>query len=120
MADTSVARPNYLAMISFVLGLLGLLVALTAPIPFVPILSAFTWPFGLGAMLTGWAARRVARTNGDAQPDSRARWGIRLGCAGWIVQFATSVVKVILIGGFLTYLLGSWIGLWPPQPTPTP
>lgn len=110
-------RRNAWAVASFVLGLIGFLVALTAPIPFIPILSAFTWPLGLGAMVTGWVARRQAQMADDRSAAGTARWGVGLGCLGWTIQFITSTVKVLILAGLLAALFSS---LFNSTPTPTP
>jgi hypothetical protein len=124
MADTpaaSVSRRNYWPLVSLWLGVLGFALALTAPIPFVPIISAFTWPLGLAAMAAGWAGGRAARVSDDVTAAGRARWGIRLGCMGWIIQAATSTIKMLIIAGVLAYALSAYAGnLFTPQPTGTP
>jgi purine-cytosine permease-like protein len=104
---------NYLAIISLVLGILGLVVALTAPIPFVPLISAFTWPFGLVAIL----ASRAVKKNDDPTAQRQAKWGVRLGCMGWIIQFITSVVKLTIFIGLVVAGVQSLLGL---QPTSIP
>ncbi|MBM4423742.1 MAG: hypothetical protein FJ030_10160 [Chloroflexi bacterium] len=118
MADTrSIPRPrrNVWALASLWLGVFGLALALTAPIPFVPLISAFTWPLGFGAMMTGWAGRRAARSNGDATAGQQSRWGIRLGCLGWAVQVITSIVKMMILAGMITYAASRFF-----NGTPTP
>lgn len=115
------SQRNGWAILSLVSGLLGLLLALTAPIPFVPIISIFNWPLGLIALLAAWVARRQASQfplTGTAA--SQARWGVRLGCAGWTFQFIVSTIKVVLIAGFLSYLLGTTINTWLATATPVP
>jgi len=111
------SRGSGWAVASFVLGLIGFLVALTAPIPFIPILSAFTWPLGLGAMIAGWAARRQARTTGDDASMPQARWGVGLGCLGWTIQFVTSAIKVLIAIGFIALLINNALNS---TPTPSP
>ena len=109
---------NYWAIASFWCGLLGLLLALTAPIPLVPIISIFNWPLGLAALVTGWLGRRRAEAENDATASRRVWWGVRLGCAGWIIQFVTSAVKVLIIAWILATLFGSFLNQW--QATPIP
>lgn len=114
-------RRNYWAIVSLVSGTLRFLLALTAPIPFVPIISIFNWPLGLLAILTAWVARRQTPALAPTDPASfRTRWGIRLGCAGWIFQFIVSTIKVIIIAGFLSYFFGTAINSWLTAVTPTP
>ena len=115
--DVQVFRRNFWTITSFILGLLGFLVALTAPIPLIPILSAFTWPLGLGAMVTGWVGERLAKTAGDAGAIAQARWGIRLGCLGWLFQFIVSTIKVLILAGILALFVNN---MFNPQPTTTP
>jgi hypothetical protein len=113
-------EPNYWAIASLVCGILGLLLALTAPIPFVPLISIFNWPLGLLAIIAAWVARRQ-NPQGLAEPAAgRAKWGVRLGCAGWTLQFIVSTIKVILIAGFLSYFLGSAVSSWLGTATPVP
>jgi len=124
MADTpaaSVSRRNYWPLVSLWLGVLGFALALTAPIPFVPIISALTWPLGLAAMAAGWAGGRAATTKGDITGAGQARWGIRLGCLGWIIQAVTSVIKMLILAGILAYAVSALAhNLLTPQPTVTP
>lgn len=115
------ARKNYWPLFSLWLGVFGLALALTAPIPFVPFISALTWPLGLSAMAAGWAGGRAATTNGDVTGAGQARWGIRLGCLGWIVQAVTSVIKMLILAGILAYAVSALAhNLLSPQPTVTP
>jgi len=114
------ARRNYWAIVSLVCGLLGFLLALTAPIPFVPLVSIFNWPLGLVAILAAWVVRRQAPTDPDLSAAGRARWGVRLGCAGWTIQFIVSTIKVLVIAGLLTYFLGSAVSSWFATATPIP
>lgn len=106
-------RRNYLAIASLIFGILGLVVALTAPIPFVPLVSAFTWPFGLCAI----AFSKLAAAKNDAGAESQSKWGMRLGCLGWIIQFITSVVKWTIFIGLVSAAISTYFGL---QPTPIP
>lgn len=108
-----IKRPNYFAIASLVLGILGLVVALTAPIPFVPLISVFTWPFGLIAIL----ASRAVKRGDDPTAQQQAKWGVRLGCMGWIIQFVTSVVKWTIFIGLVVAGVQTLFGL---QPTPIP
>lgn len=117
MSGAASPHGNYWSAFSLWLGVFGFLVALTAPIPFIPLLSTLTWPFGLAAMAAGWAGERSAKAGGDASSGGRARWGIRLGCLGWIVQAATSVVKLFILAGVLAYGASSLFGQ---MPTPMP
>lgn len=123
MADTTApagARRNYWAIASLLCGVLGLAFALTAPIPFVPVISIFNWPLGLAAILAGWAGRRQADAAGDSAAAKWVGWGIRLGCAGWIVQFLTSVFKVLVLASLLAYFAGTALNGWPAASTPAP
>ena len=107
-------RRNNWAIAGLAFGILSLSVALTAPIPFIPLLSAFTWPLGLGAILLG----RFINTDGNPAAAAQARWGIRLGCLGWIVQIITSLVKLIILTGLMTLAITSFFN--DPTPAPTP
>ncbi len=119
--EASLPRRNYWSLFSLVLGVLGFLLALTAPIPFIPLISIFTWPLGLGALAAGWAGGRLARTTDDGAAAAQARWGIRLGCLGWAIQLATSAVKVLIAIGVLTYLFSMFVNnLFQPTPTAAP
>ena len=112
---------NYWAIVSLVSGTLGFLLALTAPIPFVPFISIFNWPLGLLAILTAWVARRHTPTLSATDPVAfRTRWGVRLGCAGWLFQFIVSTIKVILIAGLLSYFFGTALNSWLGTATPAP
>ena len=115
MIDAQRSHRNVWALTSLWLGVFGFALALTAPIPFVPILSAFTWPLGFGAMVAGWAGRRAAQSSGDATAEQRSRWGIRLGCLGWAVQVITSVIKMMILAGIITYAASTFF-----NGTPTP
>jgi hypothetical protein len=113
-------RTNYWSLASLIFGTLGLLFALTAPIPFVLVISVFNWPLGVAALLTGWKGGQLAKIVGDPRGASRARWGMRLGCLGWTVQFITSIVKVLLFTGLLVSFISPIVaGLRNGQPTPT-
>ena len=105
-------RRNLWAIAGLVFGILGLSVALTAPIPFIPLLSAFTWPLGLGAILLG----HFINTDGNPGAAAQTRWGIRLGCLGWIIQVITSLVKLMVLTGLITLAITSFFN----GPTPTP
>ncbi len=120
VAPVLVPRRNYWAVTSLVCGILGFALALTAPIPFVPIISIFNWPLGLIALLTGWVGLRQAKAHQDASATARVQWGVRLGCAGWVIQFVTSTIKVLILAGFLTYLIGTAVNQWLATATPIP
>lgn len=111
--STTLNRRNYLAIASLIFGILGLVVALTAPIPFVPLVSVFTWPFGILAI----SFSKLAAAKNDAPAEAQAKWGMRLGCLGWIIQFITSLVKWTIFIGLVSAAISTYFGL---QPTPIP
>jgi hypothetical protein len=50
----------------------------------VPLTTFLGLPFGLYALVTGWVAARQARARPDRRSARAARWGMGLGCAGFV------------------------------------
>ena len=108
MTDLTPLRRNLLAATSLVLGTLSFLFALTAPVPFIPLISLFAYPFGLGAILAGWAGGRRAKANGDGAGVAQARWGVRLGCLSWIIEAVTRLITLIILAGLFVAAIKVW------------
>ncbi|MEK7327495.1 MAG: hypothetical protein AAB217_19800 [Chloroflexota bacterium] len=108
MTDVTPLRRNVLAVASLTLGIIGFLLSLTTPIPFIPLISLFAYPLGLGAMAAGWAGERRAKANGDATGVAQARWGLRLGCLSWIIEVITRIITAVILAGLLVTAIKAW------------
>jgi hypothetical protein len=118
MTDKAISSRNYWALASFWCGLLGFLLSLTAPIPFIPIISFFSLPLGLAALLVGWVGRNRAKVANDRAATHQIQWGIGLGCVGWLIQILTLIITFLIVAGLLVTLFGSFINYL--QSTPAP
>ncbi|MBI3363043.1 MAG: hypothetical protein HY023_18225 [Chloroflexi bacterium] len=98
------------ARTSFITGLIGFLLSLTAPVPFIPLISWLALPLGLVALAAGWVARRRARLIDDHTSHRRAGWGMALGCLGWIIDAITLFVTVAIVGALGVGLFFSLLG----------
>jgi hypothetical protein len=110
MTDSTPLRRNVLAATSLTLGVVSFLLSLTAPVPFIPLISLFAYPLGLGAIVAGWAGERRAKTSGDPIGVAQAQWGMRLGCLSWLIEAATRLITLIILTGFLVAAVKAWQG----------
>lgn len=101
-------RRNLLAATSLMLGVVSFLLSLTAPIPFIPLISLFAYPLGLGAIVAGWAGERRAKNNGDPTGVAQAQWGVKLGCLSWLVEAVTRLITLIILTGLLVAAIRAW------------
>ncbi len=109
MADeTRTFRRNLWTATSLALGTISFLLSLTTPVPFIPLISLFAYPLGLGAIVAGWAGGRRAKANGDVTGVAQAQWGVRLGCLSWLIEVTTRVITAILLTGLLITAINSW------------
>jgi len=108
MTDETPLRRNLMAVTSLALGVVSFLLSLTTPVPFIPVLSLFAYPLGLGAIVAGWAGERRAKTNGDASGVAQARWGVRLGCLSWIIEVTTRIITAVILAGLLVTAIKAW------------
>ncbi len=69
-------------------------------------------PFAAWALVVGWLSLRGSRQAGDRQGARLAKWGLGLGCAGFVWQ----AVFYVVVGGAL---VASLITLFKIIPTPT-
>ena len=114
-------RRNFWAITSLTLGATGFALSLTTPLPFIPLISLLAWPLGLGALLAGWAGGRLAKAEGDPAAAAQARWGIRLGCLGWLIEGGTRLITFLIVAGLLAILFASFVqNGFNMQPTATP
>lgn len=118
MSDNGTSPRNYWAMASFWCGFVGFLLSLTAPIPFIPLISFFSLPLGLVALLVGWIGRKQAKGSNDKVAGQQIGWGVGFGCVGWLIQIATLIVTFLIIAGLVVTLFGSFVSYL--QSTPTP
>ena len=108
MAEVTPLRRNLLAVTSLTLGVVSFLLSLTTPVPFIPLISLFAYPLGLGAIVAGWAGERRAKANGDVTGVAQARWGVRLGCLSWIIEVTTRIIAAIILAGLLVTAIKAW------------
>ena len=82
----------------------GLAWVLLAILP-VPGTSLLGVPVSLYALLGGWVSAREGRAAGDRVAVRRARWGMALGCAGyvWLGAFFTIAGAAIVAGLIAAY-----------------
>ncbi len=110
MTEATPLRRNLFAVTSLLLGAMSLLFSLTAPVPFIPLISLFAYPLGFGAIVAGWAGGRRAKTAGDLSGASQARWGVRLGCLSWIIEATTRVITTLILAGLFVAAIKTWQG----------
>ena len=91
-------------------GIVWLLLAL-APVPGTTLLGL---PFGVYAIVRGWLSARERRASGDRSGARRARWGIGLGCAGFVYVTAFFFIA----GGLLIAGAIAALRLLPGTPVP--
>jgi hypothetical protein len=84
------ANPSVLAGLAWI-------VLAAAPVPGTTLLGL---PFGMYAIFAGLFSHRERRTAGDRTGARRARWGVGLGCVGFVIAVALDVivVGVVLVG----------------------
>lgn len=104
MTASQTPQTNRWAWASFVAGLAGFILALTALVPFIFGLAWLAWPLGLIAIASGWIGRRRARGVEDRANGRRAAWGIAFGCLGWVVD---AVAFVAIVGVLLALLIAA-------------
>ncbi|MCC7358203.1 MAG: hypothetical protein IT317_01920 [Anaerolineales bacterium] len=77
----------------------GLAWLLLAALP-VPGTSLLGVPVSLYALIAGWVSAREGRAAGDLVAVRRARWGMALGCAGyvWLGAFFTLAGAAVVAG----------------------
>ena len=111
LEDKRAAQRNVWAITSLVIGILSFLLALFAPVPFVP-LNYCAFPLGAVSMVMGVIVHQSAKRINDHVAIQQARWGIGLGCVSWMINicwygFVFSTVIAILVASFLAVLSGT-------------
>jgi len=84
---------------SSVLAGLAWIVLAAAPVPGTTLLGL---PFGVHAIFAGLFSHRERRTAGDRTGARRARWGVGLGCVGFVIAVALDVIVVgVVLAGVI-------------------
>jgi hypothetical protein len=107
-AVAPVARTRGWAATTVWAGLLWLVLA-AAPIPGTTLLGL---PLSLYALLGGWLAAREGQAAGDRLAVRRGRWGVALGCLGYVYLAAFFLAAgAAIAAGLLAAVRAAWDGL---------
>jgi len=84
---------------SSLLAGLAWIVLAAAPVPGTTLLGL---PFGVYAIFAGLFSHRERWTAGDRTGARRARWGVGLGCVGFVIAVALDVIVVgVVLAGVI-------------------